>query len=334
MRLPEERGPLTGAVRRLLREDSPSWIADHQLVEHVVAHTAAPLTDLDFQLALTCCYELHYRGFSDVDDIWEWSPQVVMVQSLLEQRLEAALRDVVCPTRKDAHAIPVHEALRTMVAADARPSLSAFLLKSATAEHFRQFLVQRSMYNLKEADPHTWQIPRLAGAAKAALVAIQSDEYGNGRESHMHANMFGQSMRVLGLDETYGAYWADALPETHASVNVMSLFGLHRRHRGALVGHLAALEMTSTEPNRRYGNGLRRLGFGPDATAYFDEHVEADAVHEQIAAVDMCGALVRAEPALYEQVLWGAAACLYLDQAVGAALLRRWDAVPSLGAAP
>ena len=40
----------------------------------------------------------------------------------------------------------------------------------------------------------------------------------------------------------------------------MSLFGLHRRLRGALVGHLAAFEMTSSIPNRRYGDGLRRLG--------------------------------------------------------------------------
>ena len=77
----------------------------------------------------------------------------------------------------------------------------------------------------------------------------------------------------------------------------MSLFGLHRRLRGALLGHLAAFEMTSSLPNRRYGNGLRRLGFDEVATRFYDEHVEADAVHEQIAAHDMCGGLVRVEPA-------------------------------------
>ena len=46
----------------------------------------------------------------------------------------------------------------------------------------------------------------------------------------------------------------------------MSLFGLHRRRRGAIVGHLALFEMTSSVPNRRYADGLRRLGFGDDAT--------------------------------------------------------------------
>ena len=41
--------------------------------------------------------------------------------------------------------------------------------------------------------------------------------------------------------------------------------------------------MTSTLPNRRYGNGLRRLGARRRRDRYFDEHVEADAVHEQVA---------------------------------------------------
>ena len=69
----------------------------------------------------------------------------------------------------------------------------------------------------------------------------------------------------------------------------MSLFGLHRRWRGAALGHLAAVEMTSSEPSRRYSAGLRRLGFDERTTVFYDEHVEADAVHEQIASVDMCG---------------------------------------------
>ena len=86
---------------------------------------------------------------------------------------------------------------------------------------------------------------------------------------------------------------------TLATVNLMSLLGLHRRLRGAIVGHLALFEMTSSLPNRRYANALRRLGFDdPRATAFFDEHVIADAVHENIAAVDLAGGLARQEPAL------------------------------------
>jgi hypothetical protein len=113
-------------------------------------------------------------------------------------------------------------------------------------------------------------------------------------------------MRSLGLDPTYGAY-LDLIPGvTLATVNQMSLFGLHRRLRGAIVGHLALFEMTSSIPNRRYGDGLRRLGQDADATLFFDEHVEADAVHENVAAVDLAGGLVRQDPSLYGTIVWGA----------------------------
>ena len=103
-------------------------------------------------------------------------------------------------------------------------------------------------------------------------------------------------MDALGLDSRYGAY-VDHLPAvTLATVNLMSLFGLHRRLRGAIVGHLALFEMTSSVPNRRYANGLRRLGFDGDAAEFYDEHVVADAVHENVAAVDLAGGLAQAGP--------------------------------------
>jgi hypothetical protein len=54
------------------------------------------------------------------------------------------------------------------------------------------------------------------------------------------------------------------------------------------------------------------VGFDGAATLFFDEHVEADAAHEQIAAHDMCGAFVDAEPTRRADVRWGAAAFLAL----------------------
>jgi hypothetical protein len=107
---------------------------------------------------------------------------------------------------------------------------------------------------------------------------------------------------------------------------MMTMFGLHRRLRGAIVGHLAAFEMTSSIPNKFYGDGFRRLGFGEDATWYFDEHVEADAVHEQIAGRDLAGGLVEAEPDLLDDVLFGAAACLAVDGWAAEHMLEAWAA--------
>ena len=107
----------------------------------------------------------------------------------------------------------------------------------------------------------------------------------------------------------------------------MSLLGLHRRLRGAIVGHLALFEMTSSLPNRRYANAVRRLGFDdPRATAFFDEHVVADAVHENIAAVDLAGGLARQEPGVAADILWGARALVEVEGRWARHLLDAWAA--------
>jgi hypothetical protein len=158
------------------------------------------------------------------------------------------------------------------------------------------------------------------------MVEIQADEYGGGAPERMHSELFAGMMRDLGLDASYGALWNAAPAVAFASVNTMSLFGLHRRWRGAALGHLAAVEMTSSEPSRRYSAGLRRLGFDERTTVFYDEHVEADAVHEQIASVDMCGSLVAESPQLLEDVLFGAACALAVDGLAGRHLLQAWEA--------
>ena len=105
----------------------------------------------------------------------------------------------------------------------------------------------------------------------------------------------------------------------------MSLFGLHRRLRGALVGHLAALEMTSSLPNRRYAAGLRRLGGDDAAARFYDEHVQADAVHEQRAANDRCGGFAAAFPTLTGDILYGAACALTLERLWAEQVMDRWQ---------
>jgi hypothetical protein len=133
-------------------------------------------------------------------------------------------------------------------------------------------------------------------------------------------------MRALGLDAEYGAYLGHLPAPTLATVNLMSLCGLHRRLRGAIVGHLALFEMTSSLPNRRYARGLRRLGFDtPAATRFFDEHVEADAVHENIAAVDMAGGLARQAPELAGEIIWGARALVAVEGLWAHHLMDAWD---------
>jgi hypothetical protein len=304
-----------GAVSDLLLDALPRPVAP--------VPAPAPSSTEDLHLALYLCYELHYRGLPGVDDDWEWEPSLLALRATLEREFEAELRRAV--------AIPMPSGmmdvdLRAIEDADDGPSLSKHLERDGTLEQFLEFVVHRSAYQLKEADPHSWALPRLHGRPKAAMVEIQADEYGGGDAERIHAALFARSMDALGLDSTYGAYVDHVPAVTLATVNLMSMLGLHRRLRGALVGHLALFEMTSSIPNRRYGNGLRRLGHGDDATAFYDEHVVADAVHENIAAVDLAGGLAAQDPTLTPDILWGAAALAYLEGRFARHLLDSWAA--------
>lgn len=316
MHLPTPRGPLT---ERLLGHLAR---APHPIEPLPLGLADDPLDGEDAPLALYVMYELHYRSFTGVDDDWEWEPALLAERRRLEDLMRARLTEVVgAPSPEGGPA----EAIARMVREDTGPSLSRYLRKHGTADQFREFVIHRSAYHLKEADPHTWAIPRLAGGPKAALVEIQSDEYGGGREAWMHASLFAGTMRALGMDDRYGAQLERIPGATLAMVNLMSLFGLHRSSRGAVAGHLAVLETTSSEPMRRYGDGLRRLGFGEDATTFFDEHVEADAVHEQIALHDLAGRLGEDEPDLAPDIVFGAAAVIALEGTFATRLLDAWS---------
>jgi hypothetical protein len=314
--LPVPRGPLSELVVDHLRRPVQPLPPCPTAVDD-------PLSGDDFQLALYVCYELHYRSFAGVDEAWEWDPGLLGLRRDLESLFEMALFALVpdAPPVSDAEA-----ELHGIVAAGGGPSLSAHLAARGTRRQLEEFAIHRSAYQLKEADPHTWAIPRLAGGPKAAMVEIQADEYGGGVESEMHATLFGDTMAALGLDPTYGAY-LDRLPGTTlATVNLVSMFGLHRRWRGALVGHLAVFEMTSVQPMARYARALARLGLGPDARRFYDVHVEADVRHAVVAAGSMAGTLAAREPALAADVVFGARALMAVEARFSGRLLEAWAA--------
>ncbi len=71
--------------------------------------------------------------------------------------------------------------------------------------------------------------------------------------------------------------------------------------------------------------GLRRLELPEEMAHYFDEHVEADAVHEQVAVRHICQRLVDLEPELADDVLLGAAVCVLLEARSAEAMIAAWE---------
>jgi hypothetical protein len=274
----------------------------------------------DLAIALYTCYELHYRGFTGVDPMWEWEPGLLGLRAAMEGVFLAALRT-------DAGDEDVTTALAALLIEQMPGNgVSHYLRDRGQWWQMREYIVHRSVYHLKEADPHAWVIPRLQGQAKAALVAVEFDEFGGGRGERMHAQLFADLMTGAGLSPDY-LYYLDVVPAPAISiVNLMSMFGLHRRLRGALVGHFAAAEITTAPSAQRITKALQRLDATEACTRFFTEHIEADAVHEQVLRRDVIGDLLDREPHLAADVAFGVAATELLEARLAEHLLTAWRA--------
>ncbi|MFC5728536.1 MULTISPECIES: iron-containing redox enzyme family protein [Nocardioides] len=331
MHLPDPCGPLSEGVVRALRAapDGPHPVPQARAMGDVID----PLTDRDFQLALWILYELHYRGFDGVPDDAEWDPLLIVSRAGLERTMEHAVRALVGERFEsdslghlgDDPAQRVVTALIRMTVAEGPSQVSTFLQRRAGRKEFCEYLAERAVYHLRESDPQSFVLPRIGGPAKVALAELQYDEYGGGRPDRLHQALFADALESLEMPTDLASYLPGASGATLASVNVMSLFALNRRLRGAAMGHLAAFEATSSLPCDRILQGARRLGLPEAVQDYYDEHVEADAVHEQLAIRNICGSLVSEEPELADDVLFGAMACLAVDGLAGDTLLRRWS---------
>ncbi len=303
--IPSACGPIsTAVIAHLTRTDPPPLPTE-----------VAAGDERDHALALWVLFELSYRGFDGVDEDLEWDPALIALRGLLEDELESDLRrdwaDWSGP--RDLTGLIEHDA--------ERDGTSAFVRRDATRDDVLEILKQKSIYHLKEADPHSFVLPRLEPAPKAALAELQYDELGDGDPERVHMHLFAQAMEAAGLNPRYGAYIDEASSSTLTLSNAMSMLCLRRRLRFAAMGHLAAFEGTSSLPSADMVRGLRRLGFDERVARYYDEHVEADAVHEHLARRDICDRMTQGDPELEHEVAFGAWVCLELEARNAASLL-------------
>ncbi|MFE7226179.1 iron-containing redox enzyme family protein [Nocardioides sp. NPDC057577] len=309
--LPKSRGTLSAAVFTALQSGATADLEP------------APESTEDAQIALWALYELSYRGFDEVDPDLEWDADLLRLRRGLERSFEAELR------RRWEHSDFQEDReldLPGLVARHDGPSLARFVQRRADREQVLEILKHRSLYHLKEADPTSWVLPRLDTRPKAALMEILFDEYGDGDPNRLHHHLFRRGLEAAGLRTDHACYVDEAPLEILESNNALSLFGLHRRLRGAALGHFAAFESTSSVPSRQLAQGLRRLDFPEEIASYYDEHVEADSAHEQVAVRDVCGAFVEENQNERDQVFLGAFTCLDLEARYARTMLTQWEA--------
>ena len=320
-------GPLSELIVDLLESTPGNSSLDPAAVRTsvvpLVDAVAEPVCDDDLQLALYLCYELHYRSFASVHPAWEWDPALLTARALIEGAFFGAL-DAEIP----AETVAPEEVGDTIFRLEAEGSgavLWSRLEQETELAELRELAVHRSLHHLKGADPHSWAIPRIGGAAKRLLLEVQARRYGCGSGEQMHSHLFTKTMRALGLDDRENAY-LDRVPGiTLATVNLMSGLGLHRSRRGALVGHLAMFQIASAQPTRRYGDVLRRLGFDDEAAGFYDEHGDSGSLHESTAVYDLAGGFALQEPDLAADIVFGARALLFIEDRFAGHAVGAWE---------
>ena len=317
--LPRAVGPLSSTILDTVRRGRPAL---HVRPIDVPVCDADPY-GLDLQLALYVCYELHYRGFAgsirggngirlssicaDASRTRFWAPfAATSAKSTSMTMRRGDGGDFVEPVDGDGRLITC-----ATTAPGSRCRSTSCIVRCITS---RRVILTPG------------RSPASTGQAKAAFVAVEYDEYGAGRGDQVHQHLFAELMDAAGLDATYLGYLDDVPADALASVNLMSLFGLHRELRGAAIGHFASTEITSSPGSRRLVDALQRMDAPQPCVAFYAEHIVADAVHEQVVRTDVVGDLVVREPHLEADVVFGIRARDLVEDRLADHLMACWTA--------
>lgn len=308
--LPQPVGPVSGHASALLDARTNASSPRIPLRDDPFDH--------DLQLGLYMLNELHFGGWGGVSDTFEWQGGVAAFRSALsaefERRLRCALPAVSADPREEAHRL----------LALGGPSVSGHLRDNGTIEQVRESMIMRTPYQSKEADPHTFALPRFSGTTKRVFTEIQSGEYGVGHRCS-HAELFADAMEGLGLDATPNAHVNSCTGVGLATSNLVTLGAMQRRLRGIVLGQLSLFEMDSVVPNRAMVECCDRLGLDASVRPFFHIHVMADTEHEQMVEQAFLTDYPVLESDQVDNLLLGLRAQSMIDHAIAAEIVPAWE---------
>jgi len=149
-------------------------LAGGSLPDPPVAPPTDALVDDDLHLALHVLEDLAYRVGPDQDRALTHQPDVVAYRDLLRTQFwDAVVADAGAHQSGRwadlATTVGPRLAVAAMLDDFDGPSLSQYAEDHASRDQLAEFMIHRSAYQLREADPHTFAIPRLApGPRKSA----------------------------------------------------------------------------------------------------------------------------------------------------------------------
>jgi hypothetical protein len=166
--------------------------------------------------------------------------------------------------------------IRTIVARDLVPPVYDWLAETATTEELTRFLAVEGGPDADFDDLVALCQIGLDGEPKLEMATNYWDEMGNGRAAAVHTTLYRGLVSALDLGSLDAA---DVPVEALRRATLMSVLATNRWLQPEMVGALGAVELQAGPRSRKVVAGLRRIGAGGQALAFYEEHAVADPRH-------------------------------------------------------
>lgn len=270
---------LPAAATEPLRATTPLFDAlehalasnDDQAIEQL--WNATPGGRRDLALALLAIHDLHLAPVHQLGDRvrFQHHPAIASLKQRLETTFLARLSDGARPATG-----PAVDEMRKVAAKDLTPALYAWLAESASNGDLCTYLSLEGGPDGGFDDLVALCQVGIDGEAKLELATNYWDEMGRGSAAAVHTELHRRMARALGLRDI-------ARPSQPTESLERSLLGstlaTNRALQPELIGALGLLELQAGPRCRRVVRGLKRLGAGDDALAFYEEHAVADPRH-------------------------------------------------------
>lgn len=318
--LPQPRGPITESLFKALTR-SPGALSV-KVADRIIARDA--LFGDDAPLALFCLYELHNRGFRGVSDDWEWDPDCLELRRRLECAFVRQLRYEVFlsygMTKVSAKDVAME---LTALARTSNSQLLSFIATDATSTHVEELAIHRSMFRGNEIESRVRAASQLCDHVTSSTRSGGVDDFGLDATVAVHAEMFRMALEATGIDGPHGTSLESVPSASLSSLNLVTMFALHRRWRAALVGYVALREMCLGSAGS-YVTGLERLGMR-GVVDYCRAQHDAGELLDSICLDESVSGFVAAQPELSSDVIFGARSFELLEGAFITRLMTAWS---------
>jgi hypothetical protein len=263
--------PATRLASRLERALATGALALDDLMD------AEPVDARDGALTLAVIHDLFVAPVDTVREtvVHQHHPAVVG----LKGRLEAALLDRVADQVGEievAGGASAVESIRALASRDLVPSVYQWVAASARWTELRSFLAMEGGPDGGFDDLVALGQIGLAGEPKLEMARNYWDEMGRGSLPAIHTELQHRMAVAVRLGSTPRAL----LPLVALDRSLLcTVFATNRRLQPELVGALGLIELQAGPRCRQVVRGLKRLGGGQDALAFYQEHAEADPRH-------------------------------------------------------